>query len=136
MCHFSNMGLGIRHAMYLPALFDETNAIHYNRTMNMRNYGRLFCTLFSCALLASACDEKPKNPVSEYSDALIGAHTSAKLAGETANLDAVKKAVQVYRAANGKYPAVLEDVGDLIGGNVDFSKYDYSPETGAVSLKK
>jgi hypothetical protein len=104
--------------------------------MSVRNFGRLICALVLCSLLTIACDEKPKNPVSEYSDALIGAHTSAKLAGEAANLDAVKKAVQAYRAANDKYPAVLEDVGDLIGGNVDFSKYDYNPETGKVSLKK
>jgi len=104
--------------------------------MNVRNFGRWLYALVMCSFLIIACDKKPKNPVSEYSDALIGAHTSAKLAGEAANLDAVKKAVQVYRAANGKYPAVLEDVVDLIGGNVDFSKYDYSPETGEVSLKK
>jgi len=58
------------------------------------------------------------------------------MAGETANLDAVKKAVQAYRAVNDKYPAVLEDVGDLIGDKVDFSKYDYNPETGEVSLNK
>jgi len=104
--------------------------------MSVRNFGRLICALVSCALLAIACDEKPKNPVSEYGDALIGAYTTGKAAGEAANLDAVKKAVQAYRASNDKYPAVLEDVGDLISGNVDFSKYDYDPETGQVSLKK
>ena len=102
----------------------------------MKNLGRFLCAVVSCTFLTIACDEKPKNPVSEYGDALIGGHTSGKLAGEAANLDAVKKAVQAYRAANDKYPAVLEDVGDLIGGNVDFSKYDYTPETGEVTLKK
>jgi hypothetical protein len=104
--------------------------------MNVKNFGRLICALVSCTFLAIACDEKPKNPVSEYGDALIGAYTSSKQAGKEANLDAVKKAVQAYRAANDKYPAVLEDVGDLIGGNVDFSLYAYNPETGEVSLKK
>jgi len=104
--------------------------------MNMRNSGRLGCALVLCSFLIIACDEKPKNPVSEYSDALFGAHASAKLAGEAANLDAVKKAVQAYQAANEHYPAVLEDVVDLIGGKVDFSKYNYNPETGEVSLKK
>jgi hypothetical protein len=103
--------------------------------MNMRNFVGLVRALVLCSFLTIACDEKPKNPVSEYSDALIGAHTNAKLAGEAANLDAVKKAVQAYRAANGKYPTILEDMGDLISGNVDFSKYYYSPETGEVSLK-
>jgi hypothetical protein len=104
--------------------------------MNVKNFGRFLCALVTCTVLTIACDEKPKNPASEYGDALIGAYTSSKSAGEAANLDAVKKAVQVYRAANEKYPAVLEDVGDLIGGNVNFSLYDYNPETGEVSLKK
>ena len=102
----------------------------------MRNVGRLICGLALCAFLAIACDEKPKNPVSEYGDALIGSYKSSQKAGEEANLDAVKKALQAYRAANDKYPSVLEDVGDLIGGKVDFSKYDYNPGTGEVSLKK
>jgi hypothetical protein len=104
--------------------------------MNVRHFGRLICALVACTFLAIACDEKPKNPVSEYGDALIGSYKSSQVAGEEANLDAVKKAVQAYHAANDKYPAVLEDVGDLIGGKVDFSKYDYNPETGEVSLKK
>jgi hypothetical protein len=103
--------------------------------MNVRNFGRLAGALVTCTVMAIACDEKPKNPVSEYGDALIGAYKSSQVAGEDANLDAVKKAIQAYRAANDKYPASLEDVGDLIGGNVDFSKYDYNPQTGEVSLK-
>ena len=126
----------IHNTSFVPAVFDEFNASHYNTSMNVRNCGRFFCLLVLCSFLTIACDEKPKNPASEYGDALMGAHTRAKLAGEAANLDAVKKAVQAYRATNDKYPAVLEDVSDLIGGNVNFSQYDYSPETGEVSLKK
>jgi|WetSurSiteA1Bulk_404760.scaffolds.fasta_scaffold123315_1 hypothetical protein len=103
--------------------------------MNVRNFGLLICAVVSCTFLTIACDEKPKNPASEYGDALIGAYKSSQLAGEAANLDTVKKAVQAYRAANDKYPAVLEDVGDLISGSVDLSKYNYNPETGEVSLK-
>ena len=86
-------------------------------------------------LLLPACKEKPKNPVSEYGDALIGSYKGAQNAADIANLDALKKAVQAYRAANGSYPAELKDVESLIGGAVDYSKFDYDSATGAVTPK-
>jgi hypothetical protein len=86
-------------------------------------------------LLLPACKEKPKNPVAEYGDALIDSYKGAQNTADLASLEGVKKAVQAYRAANGSYPAELKDVGDLIGGRVDFSNYDYDPSTGAVTLK-
>jgi len=84
-----------------------------------------------------ACDEKPKNPVSEYGDALIDSYKKGQHAGETANLDAVRKAVEAYRALNDRYPETLDEVDDLIGSNnIDLSAYDYDPESGKVSIKK
>jgi hypothetical protein len=83
-----------------------------------------------------ACDQKPKNPVAEYGDSLIGAYKSGQRAGEIGNLEAVKKAVAAYHAANDKYPENLDQVKDLIGSNMDLSQYDYNPENGSVSLKK
>jgi hypothetical protein len=83
-----------------------------------------------------ACDQKPKNPVAEYGDSLIGAYKSGQHAGETGNLDAVKKAVAAYRASNDRLPDSLDQVKDLIGSNIDLSQYDYNPENGSVSLKK
>lgn len=83
-----------------------------------------------------ACKEKPKNPVAEYGDAMINAYSKGKAGGETANLNGVRQAVQAYHAANDKYPQTLDEVKDLIGSEVDFSKFDYNPQTGAVNLKK
>lgn len=80
--------------------------------------------------LIAACDEKPKNPVSEYGDAIIDSYKKGQQAGETANLDAVKKAVQAYHALNDKYPQSLDDVKELIGAEMDMSKYTYDPQTG------
>ena len=85
--------------------------------------------------LIAACDEKPKNPVSEYGDAMIDSYKRGQKAGETANLDAVKKAVQAYHALNDKYPQSLDDVKELIGAEMDMSKYNYDPQTGTVNLK-
>jgi hypothetical protein len=83
-----------------------------------------------------ACDQKPKNPVSEYGDALIGAYKRGQQAGETANLEAVRKTIEAYHAANDRYPQSLDEIKDLIGSNIDLSKYDYNPDNGKVSLRK
>ncbi len=84
----------------------------------------------------AACDQKPKNPVSEYGDALIGAYKGSKGVAERANLDAVQKSVDAYRAANEKYPENLKDVEPLLSGSeIDLTKYVYDPQTGKVSLK-
>lgn len=82
-----------------------------------------------------ACDQKPKNPVAEYGDAMINAYKKGQDAGETANLDAIRKTVQAYHALNDKYPQSLDEIKDLIGAKIDTSKYDYNSQTGAVNLK-
>ncbi|RJQ41071.1 MAG: hypothetical protein C4550_02355 [Nitrospiraceae bacterium] len=91
--------------------------------------------LVSLPLLAS-CDEKSKNPVSEYGDAMIDAYKKGQAVKETADLDAIRKTIQVYYAENGKYPASLDEIANLIGKPLDTAKYDYNPQTGKVSLKK
>ena len=83
----------------------------------------------------AACDEKPKNPVSEYGNALTDAYKKGQQAGEISNLDAVRKAVQAYYALNGRYPQSLDEIKGSIGSEMDMSKYSYDPQTGTVNLK-
>jgi hypothetical protein len=93
--------------------------------------------LFSLTLtLLFACNEQPKNPVAEYGDSLIGAYKSGQQGGETANLDAVKKTVEMYHATHDKYPQNLDEIKDLISSKIDLSRYEYNPENGSVSLKQ
>lgn len=99
---------------------------------------RVFATSsISLALLcaATACNEKPANPVSQYGDALIGSYQKARNSADTANLEALKKAVQAYRSAHDEYPKSLKDIEQIAGGRVEIEKYDYDPASGAVSLK-
>ncbi|MDA8079111.1 MAG: hypothetical protein M0Z79_09260 [Nitrospiraceae bacterium] len=97
---------------------------------------RIILGLFITALVfAAACDKKQPNPVEEYGTGLLDARAKAQDAAAKANLDAVRQAVQAYRAANDAYPANLQDAAGLIGQQVDLSKYDYDPQTGAVRLK-
>ena len=82
-----------------------------------------------------ACKEKPKNPVAEYGNVMMDSCEKGMQGGEMANLDAVKKVIQAYHAANDKYPVNLEEVQPLIGSEMDFSKYDYNSENGTVTIK-
>jgi hypothetical protein len=96
-------------------------------------------TVFSiliCLFFLFACTEKPKNPVAEYGDTLVDSYKKGRQAGEIANLDAVKKAVQLYYTANERFPKNLNEAKEFIGSDIDLSKYNYSPDTGTVSLKK
>jgi len=95
----------------------------------------LILFLLATDILIVACDQTPKTPVSEYGDALIDSYKRGQQAGETANLDAIKKAISMYRAENGRYPQDLEEIKDLLVSEVDLSKYDYNPENGTISLK-
>ncbi|MDQ7786339.1 MAG: hypothetical protein RDU01_01905 [Thermodesulfovibrionales bacterium] len=97
--------------------------------------GSIILCLFGLAFLF-ACNEGPKNPVAEYGDALTGAYKRGQQGGETANLDAVKKTVGIYRATYGNYPQTLDDIKDLMTSKIDLSRYQYNPENGAVSLKE
>ncbi|MBI5640439.1 MAG: hypothetical protein HZA17_08440 [Nitrospirae bacterium] len=98
----------------------------------LKSFPLIIVSLF----LLFSCEEKPKNPVSQYGDAMINSYKKGQDAGEAANLDAVRKAVRAYHASNDAYPKELGDVESLIGSTVDFSKYDYDPLTGAVNLKQ
>ena len=95
-----------------------------------------FFILISLFSPITACDQKPKNPASEYGDAMIDAYKKGQQAGVMANLDAVKKAVAAYHASNDRYPPSVADLKDLIGSDIDLAQYDYNPKNGTVSLKK
>lgn len=82
-----------------------------------------------------ACQEKPKNPVAIYGDTMIDSYQKGKQAGESGNLDAVKKALAAYYATNEKYPRTLDEIKPLLNQNLDISVYDYDPGTGSVALK-
>jgi len=93
-------------------------------------------SILICLFFLPACDEKPKNPVAEYGDVMVDSYKRGQQAGEKANLDTLKKAVQLYYAANDKFPQTLDEAKDFIGPDIDISKYDYNPDNGTVSLKK
>jgi len=93
-------------------------------------------SILICLFFLLACYEKPKNPVAEYGDALVDSYKRSQQAAENANLDTLKKAIQLYYSSNERFPKNLDEAKDFIGHDIDISKYDYNPDTGTVSLKK
>ncbi|MFZ5906825.1 MAG: hypothetical protein ACOYVJ_05380 [Nitrospirota bacterium] len=91
---------------------------------------------FLVPVLLFACSEDQTNPVAGYGDSLTGAYKRGQQAGEAANLDAVKKTVEMYRAAHGSYPQSLDEIEEIMSSPVDLARYEYDPDTGSVSLKK
>jgi hypothetical protein len=85
--------------------------------------------------LFTGCDEKPKNPAAEFGDAMIHSYQRGQQAAEAANLDAVRSAVKAYHAFHDTYPGDLDEVESLLNSRLDFSKYEYNPQNGKVSLK-
>ena len=89
--------------------------------------------IFFLALMVG-CEDKPRTAFDDYGDALIDTYQRGQHIGDIANLDALKKAIAMYRAENGNYPASLDDIQNFIRMDIDLSKYDYNPDTGVVVL--
>ncbi len=93
--------------------------------------------LFLSLLILAACDEKPKNPVAVQGDRLIDSYHRSQDARDVANLDAIKQAIQAYRAANDKLPQDLEEIKPLLSApDLDLSKFTYNPADGSAAIKK
>ena len=95
-------------------------------------------TLFLILIVSSflfSCEGKPANPFAEYGDTMINSYQKGKQAGETGNLDAVRNAVRAYHAANDRYPQNLDEIKELLGSELDLSRYDYNPQNGTVTIK-
>ena len=81
------------------------------------NIGKVLLSIILTLFFLLSCDQKPKNPVAEYGDALIDTYKRGQNAGEIANLDAVKSVVKAYHASNDRYPQSLAEIKNLIGAD-------------------
>jgi hypothetical protein len=108
-----------------------TDALPTNKINIMFKRNCIMLTAVIISLILPACESKQENPVNVY----LGGKKSARSAADAANLDALRKSVEAYRAANGSYPDSLKDLEGMLGSRLDFSRYDYDPQTGTVTLK-
>jgi len=98
---------------------------------------RLFVTgfiLLGCSILITACTEE-KNAMQQTGSAIMQPLKTAKSVEKKVNVLEVQKSIQEFYAANGRYPADLNEVAAFNGMILENDKYVYDPATGTLTQK-
>jgi hypothetical protein len=90
-----------------------------------------FCSL--CALFSCSDDT---NPAQQYGNTLMQSKKSAQKLDAKVNVIQVQKSIQEYYAANGRYPADLDELSTFNGMTLKSDHYDYDPATGSLTKKR
>lgn len=91
--------------------------------------------LFVLLLSVGACSEDT-NPVQQYGNTMTRALNSAENAAKKAHLVELRKAVQEFQVAHGRYPADLVELKSVSGLAVPTEGFLYDPATGIISDKQ
>lgn len=84
------------------------------------------------ALTIASCTD---NSAQQYGNTLVQPLKSAKKLDATVNVLEVKKSIQEFYAANGRYPADLNELSTFNGMMLKSDKFDYDPATGNLTEK-
>lgn len=94
----------------------------------------MFIILAALAVLVSCTDDK--NPVQQYGNTMVQSLKSAKKLDASVNVQQVRKSIQEFYAANGRYPAGLNELPSFNGMTLKSDNYDYDPATGTLTEKQ
>lgn len=86
-------------------------------------------TLFLIMLVLAGCDS---NPAQQYGDTLIDAKRRAEATAVKADLNAVRTALEGYKAEKGAYPASLAEVSVISRQPLPADRFSYDPATGEI----
>jgi len=86
-----------------------------------------------CLALFGCTDDK--NPAQQYGNTMVQSLKTAKKVEKQVNVLDVQKSIQEFNAANGRYPADLNEVAAFNGMVLESDKYDYDAATGALTQK-
>ena len=86
-----------------------------------------------CLALFACSDDK--NPAQQYGNTVVQPLKTTKSVEKKVYVLTVQKLIQQYYAANGRYPADLNEVAAFNGMALEGDKYDYDPATGALTQK-
>ncbi len=75
------------------------------------------------------------NPAQQYGNTMTQSLKSAKDTAGKVNIAEVRKSIQEFYAANGRYPADLGELSKFNGITLKSDKYDYDPATGTLTEK-
>jgi hypothetical protein len=86
-------------------------------------------------LTFSACSDE-KNAAQQYGDTMVQSLKTAKSVENKVNVEEVRKSIQEFYAANGRYPADLNEVAAFNGIALKNDRYVYDPATGTLTEKQ
>ena len=89
----------------------------------------------TAALTIASCNND-QNAAQQYGNTLVQPLKSAKKLDVTVNVLEVKKSIQEFYAANGRYPADLNELATFNGMTLKSDQLDYDPATGNLTEKQ
>ena len=92
----------------------------------------IFCIL----IISIAACEKDKTSPQQYGNTMVQSLKAAKSVESKVNVEEVRKSIQAFNAANGRYPADLNELSTFNGITLKSDNYDYDPTTGNLSEKQ
>lgn len=88
----------------------------------------------SFLVLVSCSDEK--TPVPQYGNTMTQSYKSARSLDGKVNILEVRKSIQEFHAANGRYPADLNELSGFNGLTLKSDQYEYDAATGTLAEKQ
>jgi len=101
--------------------------------MKLIHAGLIVLSISLCALISCSDD---KNPAQQYGNTLTQSYKSARKLDATVNVQQVQKSIQEFYAANGRYPADLNELSLFNGLTLKSDNYDYNPANGTLTEKQ
>jgi len=91
--------------------------------------------LFGSFLALTSCSDE-KNPVQQYGNTMTQSYKSAQKLDAKVNILEVRKSIQEFYAANGRYPADLNELAGFNGITLKGDRYEYDPASGTLVEKQ
>ncbi len=96
---------------------------------------RRSCMLFCLVLATAACTDE-KNPAQQYGNTTVQTYRNVQKFEKKIDLQQAQKSLQEFYAANGRYPADLNELSHFSGLALDSGQYDYNATTGSLTPKQ
>jgi hypothetical protein len=84
--------------------------------------------------MVSCSDDK--NSAQQYGNTMMQSYKSARKLDVKVNIQQVQKSIREYFAANGRYPADLNELSSFSGLTLNSNKYDYNPSNGSLTVNQ
>lgn len=101
--------------------------------MKLMNTGLLVLSIVLCGVVS--CSEE-KNTVQQYGNTLTQPLKNTKKFDKDLNVEQIRKSIQEFNVANGRYPADLGELASFNGLTLKSDNYEYDPANGTLTEKK